>query len=120
MRSARDPSPICCFGQAPKPWSAEDSLLAPLAMFFDLQDADNQRELKLERMRATLPPQVFAFLTASGTEWDAPLLGAAIGDPALPPADEIDLRQIDVAGRRATARAAARGSAATTSRSPAR
>ncbi|HWS25644.1 MAG TPA: penicillin acylase family protein, partial [Xanthomonadales bacterium] len=91
------PFPYLLLGQQPKPWSAEDSLLAPLAMYFNLQDADNQRELKLERMRATLPPQVFAFLTASGTEWDAPLLGAAIGDPAIPPADEIDLRQIDVA-----------------------
>lgn len=91
------PFPYLLLGQAPKPWSAEDSLLAPVAMYFNLQDADNQRELKLERMRASLPPGVLAFLTASGTEWDAPLVGTAIGDPAIPPADEIDLRQIDVA-----------------------
>ena len=94
--SAR-PFPYLLLGQQPQAWAPADALLAPLAMYFNLQDSANQRELKLERMRATLPPQAFAFLTAAGTEWDAPLLGAAIGDPAIPPADEIDLRQTDVA-----------------------
>lgn len=89
--------PYLLLGQTPKPWSAEDCLLAPLAMYFNLQDSANERELKLERMRASLPPQTFAFLTAAGTEWDAPMLGVAVGDPAIPPADEIDLRETELA-----------------------
>jgi penicillin amidase len=39
---------------------------------------------------------VFAFLTAAGTEWDAPLVGAPLTDPPLPLATEIDLRDVDI------------------------
>jgi len=90
------PFPYLLMRSEPQPWTEQDGLLAPLAMFFNLQDASNSRELKLERMRAALPPAVFAFLTAAGTEWDAPLFGEALADPALPSATDFDLRQTDI------------------------
>ena len=84
-------------GQQPQPWTAQDCLLAPLAMYFNLQDGSNTRELKLDRMHAALPPAVFDFLTAAGTEWDAPLLGDPLPDPPLPPAEAVDLRATAIA-----------------------
>jgi penicillin G amidase len=94
---AARPFPYLLLGQAPKPWTEEDSLLAPLAMYFDLQNSMNTRELKLTQMRAALPAATFAFLTAAGTEWDAPLLGAALPDPSFPPMQELDLRNTEIA-----------------------
>ena len=90
------PFPYLLLRSEPQPWTEQDGLLAPLAMFFNLQDASNSRELKLERMRAALPPAVFAFLTAAGTEWDAPLFSEPLADPALPSAAEFDLRQTEI------------------------
>jgi len=86
------PFPYLLLQQTPTPWLDEDSLLAPLAMFFDLQGGSNERELKLERMRAVLAPSVFSFLTAPGTDWDAPLVGEPLADPPFPREEEIDLR----------------------------
>lgn len=91
------PFPYLLFGQPPQPWTAQDCLLAPLAMYFNLQDGSNTRELKLERMHAALEPAVFAFLTAAGTEWDAPLVGDPLPDPPIPSAEAIDLRQTPIA-----------------------
>lgn len=93
--SAR-PFPYLLLRQQPRPWRAQDCLLAPLAMYFTLQDAGNDRELKLERMRAALPPEVFAFLTAAGSEWDAPLQGDPLPDPPLPSTAAIDLRSSEI------------------------
>ncbi|GMU44184.1 MAG: penicillin acylase family protein [Xanthomonadales bacterium] len=86
------PFPYLLLRQPPRPWTVEDCLLAPLAMYFTLQDSGNRRELKLERMRAALAPEVYAFLTAAGGEWDAPLLGDPLPDPAIPPVGAMDLR----------------------------
>lgn len=91
------PFPYLLLGQQPQPWTEADVLLAPLAMYFDLQDSSNSREGKLLQMQAALAPEVYAFLTAAGTAWDAPLVGAAYPDPALPGADIIDLRQTEIA-----------------------
>lgn len=90
------PFPYLLLRQQPEDFQARDTLLAPLAMYFDLQDEDNARELKLERMHAALPPGVYAFLTAPGTEWDAPLDGGAYADPPIPGADSLDLRGSEV------------------------
>ena len=90
------PFPYLLLRQQPEDFQARDTLLAPLAMYFDLQDEDNARELKLERMHAALPPAVYAFLTAPGTEWDAPLDGGAYADPPIPGADSLDLRGSEV------------------------
>lgn len=80
--------------QAPQPWQASDSVLAGLAMYADLQDPSNQSELALERIRAVVPPALYALLAHDGSEWDAPLVGAARGNAPLPDASQLDLRTL--------------------------
>lgn len=82
--------------QAPAAWQPEDSLLASLAMYFDLQDDSNARELKLTQMRDALPDEVFAFLSARGGEWDSPLQGDVLADPPIPDAHIIDLSNSEI------------------------
>lgn len=89
------PWPYLLLGQAPQPWRPEDTPLVGYAMYFDLQDASNARELALWRMRPHLPPALHALLTQTGTSWDAPLEGAPFGDATLPGAREVDLRRLD-------------------------
>ena len=81
--------------QAPRRWSAEDSILVVYAMFLDLNGGGtNARELALGRMHAALPPSLYAFLTPDGSSWDAPLQGEAFAPPPIPPASDIDLRTL--------------------------
>src|SRR5512146_509986 len=79
----------------PEPWRAEDSVLVMDAMFFDLHDSTNARELGFAKIRGALPESVYRFLSAGGGPWDAPLLGPAMGFPALPPPSDIDLTKVD-------------------------
>ncbi|HST43960.1 MAG TPA: penicillin acylase family protein, partial [Luteimonas sp.] len=88
------PWPYLLLRQQPRPWTPADSALAGFAMYFDLQDADNARELALWLMRPHLPPALYALLTRDGSRWDAPLLGASRGDAALPDAAVVDLRRL--------------------------
>lgn len=62
----------------PDPWREEDSLLAGLAMFFDLQDSQNRRELGLLQLRAHRPDALLDLLAAPGSAHDAPLFGDAL------------------------------------------
>jgi len=62
----------------PDPWREEDSLLAGLAMFFDLQDSQNRRELGLLQLRAHRPDALVDLLAAPGSAHDAPLFGDAL------------------------------------------
>ena len=80
---------------APKPWTAEDSVLVIDAMFFDLHDSTNERELGFAKIRSALPESVYKFLSAAGGPWDAPLLGPPMDYPALPPPADIDLPKVD-------------------------
>jgi len=80
--------------QAPQAWQASDSVLAGLAMYADLQDPSNQSELALERIRAVVPPALYALLANDGSEWDAPLAGTARGNAPLPDASQLDLRTL--------------------------
>lgn len=88
------PWPYLLLGQQPKRWELGDAALTGFAMYFDLQDASNHRELALWKIKPHLPPALFALLTREGTRWDAPLVGTARGDAILPTADEIDLRTL--------------------------
>ncbi len=88
------PWPYLLLRQPPRSWQAADSVLAGHAMYFDLQDAGNARELALWKMRPHLPATLFELLTSPGTAWDAPLLGESFGDAVLPTADELDLRAL--------------------------
>ena len=79
--------------QEPVPWKPEDSILVPLAMFIDLHNPDGQRELSLGVIHDLLPPQLAEFLTQSGTEWDAPLLGEPMATLPIPGPEIFDLRK---------------------------
>jgi penicillin amidase len=81
-------------GTEPAPWTAEDTALVGYAMFFDLQDEMNTRELALWRIRQVLPAPLYALLTVDGSEWDAPMLGEVRGNAVLPGPDEVDLRSL--------------------------
>jgi penicillin amidase len=76
----------------PSPWRAEDTVLVVLAMYFRLHDERASRESALGRLRDTLPPRLFAFLTQAGTPWDAPLVGGAAASLPVPDASVCDLR----------------------------
>ena len=77
----------------PAPWRPEDSILAVYAMFFELNDETGRRESALGVLRDTLPPQMFAFLSPAGTEWDAPVVGPAFATPLIPGPEVFDLRR---------------------------
>ncbi len=88
------PWPYLLLRQQPAPWTPADSALAGHAMYFDLQDAGNARELALWRVRPHLPPALFELVDHDGSRWDAPLLGHARGDATLPAATAVDLRTL--------------------------
>ena len=88
------PWPYLLLRTQPEPWQLSDSPLVAYAMYFDLQDGENARELALWKMRPHLPPALFALLTHDGSRWDAPLTGVPRGDAPLPTADEVDLRKL--------------------------
>ena len=79
--------------RAPKPWVPEDSILVVEAMYFDLQSAEDHHESQLALMREVLSPALFRFLSAPGTQWDAPIVGKPLETPPFPGADVIDLRK---------------------------
>jgi penicillin amidase len=84
----------------PQPWRPADTALAGLAMFFDLQDEQNSRELALWKIRQYLPPALYKLVAADGTEWDAPLIGAPRGNVALPGPGEVNLQRLPAPERR--------------------
>jgi penicillin amidase len=84
----------------PQPWRPTDTALAGLAMFFDLQDEQNSRELALWKLRQYLPPALYKLVAADGTEWDAPLIGAPRGNVALPGPGEVNLQRLPAPERR--------------------
>ena len=88
------PWPYLLLRQEPKPWEIGDAALTGFAMYFDLQDAGNHRELAMWKIKPHLPPALYALLMHDGTRWDAPLYGAARGDAPLPTADQVDLRKL--------------------------
>jgi len=88
------PWPYLLLHQQPEAWTAADSLLAGHAMYFDLQDSQNRRELALWQWRAHLPAALYALLAHEGSDWDAPMQGAARGDARLPDARDVDLRKL--------------------------
>lgn len=88
------PWPYLLLRQQPRAWRAEDTPLAALAMYFDLQGGEDTDELALWRMQPHLPPALFELLTRDGSRWDAPLQGQARGDAVLPGPAQVDLRTL--------------------------
>jgi penicillin amidase len=91
------PFPYLLLRSRPEPWRAEDSVLVVLAMFFDLQGMEKRFDLERMRLAAALPPAAYAFLSAPGSEWDAPLDGSLLALPAPPGPEVLDLRAVDPA-----------------------
>lgn len=75
----------------PAPWRPEDSLIVVYAMFFELHDESGRRDSDRGLMRDLLPAELVAYLTAPGTEWDAPLEGGPMPPPAMPAPEVFDL-----------------------------
>ncbi|MET0267507.1 MAG: penicillin acylase family protein, partial [Duganella sp.] len=74
-------------GSTPRPWQAADTLLVIWAMYFDLQDRSQPRELARGWLREHASEPQRALLTPEFTQWDAPLDAAAIsGDQIAIPA----------------------------------
>lgn len=86
------PWPYLLLRTRPRAWQTADTPLVGFAMYFDLQDSANKRELALSKIRAVVPPALFALLARDGSSWDAPLAGAPRGDAVLPDAATLDLR----------------------------
>jgi penicillin G amidase len=76
----------------PQPWAAEDAILTVLTMFNTLQGRQPQFEATFGTLHDTLPRQLFDFLTARGSTWDAPLAGDAFPRPPIPDRTVVDLR----------------------------
>ena len=61
------PWPYLLLRTEPRRWQPADTALAGYAMFFDLQDESNSRELALWKIRQVLPPALYALVAADGT-----------------------------------------------------
>ncbi|WP_173012454.1 penicillin acylase family protein [Niveispirillum sp. SYP-B3756] len=70
---------------SPKPWTAEDSILAAFAMYLDLQDGGTAGQ---DRARAAaqdrLGPELTEFLFPRGTPLDSALDGSQLPEPPMP------------------------------------
>ena len=88
------PWPYLLLRSKPRRGQEADTPLGGFAMYFDLQDSNNQREMAMSRLQQALPPAAYALLARDGTRWDAPLVGSARDDAVLPDADALDLRHL--------------------------
>ncbi|UCF37114.1 MAG: penicillin acylase family protein [Acidobacteriota bacterium] len=68
----------------PMEWRPEDSLLVLFSMFFVLNDESGRRESDNGVLFETLPPELAAFLSPEGTEWDASMTGETLAHPPVP------------------------------------
>jgi penicillin G amidase len=80
----------------PEPWKAEDTLLAVCAMFNTLQGRQQSFESTFGTIADAVPPAMYEFLTARGSEWDAPVIGERFTRPAIPGPDVFDLRKLQM------------------------
>jgi penicillin amidase len=84
----------------PEPWTVEDSLLVNLAIYTMLSNNEGYEKPQAV-MRATLPIELYEFLTPSSAKFDRPVLfpaddrtGGYVPIPVPPPA-VVDLRNVD-------------------------
>ncbi len=89
-------------GTRPVDWRDEDLLLVVYAMFFQLTDETAERDAMLTVLQDVYPSAYFEFLSQDGTNWDAPLMGAARPSLPVPTATDYTLpaTQPDLARRR--------------------
>lgn len=70
---------------APRAWTAEDSILAVYAMWFDLQDSTGHHDLNRRALQTAYGASGLAFFEPRGTSADAALDGSTFPAPDLPP-----------------------------------
>ena len=70
--------------QDPVVWQEEDSILAVLSMYIDLQYHDGKRERTLGTLKSLLGDDVFAFLNPKGSRWDAAIDGSEYAPAKMP------------------------------------
>ncbi len=75
----------------PATWRAEDSVLVVLSMFFELNDDRGAFESARGLVHEVLHPELAAFLTPAGSEWDAPLFGDALLPAPIPGPGVVEL-----------------------------
>jgi penicillin amidase len=84
------PFEYALMGVQPRAWSAADSLLVVLAMYFDLQGNLEPRELARGWLKDSSSAEQVAFLLPEATQWDTPLDGDVAAPeapiPVAPPA----------------------------------
>lgn len=80
--------------QKPEPWRAEDSVLAILTMFSNLEDYTHQYEVQLGMMKELLPPALSEFMNPQWTEWEAPMEGGPLPILPVPGPDQVNLRKL--------------------------
>lgn len=85
------PWPYLLLNTEPEAWKPEDTFLVGFAMFFDLQDEDNEREYKLWQLKNLLPAPIFSMLTQTQSAWDAPLFGEQKLSVNIPTAEQVNL-----------------------------
>ena len=78
----------------PEPWRPEDSVLAVLTMFIDLQEADAHTKIQRGLIREALPPAAARFVEAAASEWDAALDGSRSPPPEIPSGEVYDLGRL--------------------------
>src|SRR5690606_19124063 len=78
----------------PEPWRVEDSILTILAMFNTLQGRQPGFEATHGTLAKVMPAAMYEFLTARGSEWDAPITGGRFARPPIPGPDVFDLRTL--------------------------
>ena len=88
--------------EEPRAWSTEDTILVVYAMFMQLNDDRAKRDVQRGRAKLALPPNVYAWLYPTGTEWDAPIVGGPIEAGALPDASEYSIRDVELVPQEAT------------------
>ncbi|HEX7719941.1 MAG TPA: penicillin acylase family protein, partial [Woeseiaceae bacterium] len=81
----------------PQAWNAADSMLVAFAMFLELDEERAAPDMQRGLARRTLPDEVFQWLYAKGTSWDAPLRGDALAAAPMPSAESYNLRAQGVA-----------------------
>lgn len=111
MQKAR-PFEYYLLGADVEPWRVEDTLLVVYAMFLTLNDADASNEVRRGLVHRVLPADVYRWMYAPGTSWDAPMQGQAFETPPIPGADVFTLRgqELDAPPSRESGRIPLRGS----------
>lgn len=86
---AEKPFEYFLLGTEPEAWRPADTILAAYGMYLTLQASDGEVELARRQAKQLLPAELYHFLRAPGSEWDAPLFGSALTASAIPGAEQL-------------------------------